>query len=311
MLLKRKLVVLAGPTAAGKTEVSILLASRLNGEIVSADSRLFYRGMDVGTAKPTLAERRGIPHHLVDMVEPDETWSLGVFQQKTRVVIEEISMRGKLPFLVGGTGQYIRAVTHNWNPPAVSPDQNLRAALESWGNQIGALELHRRLAVLDPQAAKTIDHRNVRRTIRALEVIFSTGQRFSDQRLSGVPNYDLLMVGLTRPRTELYQRIDERIDRMISQGLVEEVRSLLARGFSPDLPAMSAIGYNQIAAYLLGEVTLEEAITEMRRKTRIFVRRQANWFKQDDANIHWFTMTPVVVDEIEALIRGWLHFVDA
>ncbi len=300
------LVLVVGPTAVGKTEISIQLAMRLNGEIISADSRLFYRGMDIGTAKPSPTERRGVPHHLIDVADPREVWSLALFQEQARRVIAQVHGRGRLPFLVGGTGQYIRAVTQGWQPPAVQPDARLRRALEAWAQEIGAAELHARLARLDAEAAAKIDPRNLRRTVRALEVILSSGRRFSDQRSHGDAPYDLLNLGLTRPRAELYARIDQRIEKMLQEGLVDEVRSLLAQGVPPDAPAFSAIGYREMLAYLQGRLTLEEAVAQIKRATRVFVRRQANWFKLDDAQIHWFKVGADTVDEMEAAIRRWL-----
>jgi tRNA dimethylallyltransferase len=300
------LIVILGPTAVGKTETAIQLAQRLNGEIVSADSRLFYRGMDIGTAKPTLAECGAVPHHLIDVAEPDEIWSLARFQQTARRIVADIHERGRLPFVVGGTGQYLRALTQGWDVPPVQPDARLRQVLEQWGEQIGANGLYSRLATLDPVAAATIDARNVRRTIRALEVILSSGRLFSAQRLSGPAPYRLLQIGLTRPRPELYARIDARIDAMIGAGFVDEVRALLAQGYSPQLPTFSAIGYREILAYLQGQISLEEAIIQMRRTTRVFVRHQANWFKPTDPEIHWFNAGADAFDPIAALISQWL-----
>jgi tRNA dimethylallyltransferase len=300
------LIVVLGPTAVGKTEVALQLAERLSGEIVSADSRLFYRGMDIGTAKPTLAERMEVPHHLIDITEPDDTISLALFQRLARQAIAEIHSRGRLPFLVGGTGQYIRAVVQDWVIPPVQPNPRLRAALEIWADQVGKQGLHNRLAVLDPQAATGIDSNNLRRMVRALEVIFSTGHRFSEQRRSGSSPYQVMLVGLTRPRPELYARIDARIQLMLEGGLVSEVQALLERGYSPDLPTLSAIGYREIIAYLQGKMSLEEAITQIKRSTRVFVRRQANWFKPDDPEIHWFDMGTHPVNEIQEAIKGFL-----
>ena len=300
------LVVILGPTAVGKTEIAIRLAQRLQGEIVSADSRLFYRYMDIGTAKPTLAERSLVPHHLIDVANPDEIWSLALFQQQAQRAILGIHARRRLPFLVGGTGQYLRAVTQGWLPPAVAPDTRLRAALESWAAEVGADGLHERLAVLDPQAAQAIDPRNLRRTVRALEVIYSSGRRFSQQRASAPSPYRLLQVGLIRPRAELYERIDQRLQAMINAGLVEEVRTLLAMGYSPELPTLSAIGYGEISAYLQGRLSLEEAVTQIQRATRVFVRRQANWFKPSDPDIRWFQIGSSTVEDIEVVIRAWL-----
>jgi tRNA dimethylallyltransferase len=304
------LVVILGPTAVGKTEISIQLAERLAGEIVSADSRLFYRGMDIGTAKPTQEEMRRVLHHLIDVTDPDQIWSLAVFQRRAREVIADIHRRGKLPFLVGGTGQYVRAIMEGWRPPRAEPDPRLRKILQAWAKEIGREGLHTRLAVLDPQAAQKIDYRNLRRTVRALEVIFTTGRRFSTQRRQRKSPYRLLVLGLQRPREQLYQRVDQRIQNMVEAGFVEEVRALLAHGYSPDLPTMSAIGYREIVAFLQGKISMEEAIERIQRATRVFVRRQANWFKPDDPNIHWFEAGPDVVEEMETTIRNWLerHF---
>jgi tRNA dimethylallyltransferase len=304
---KPPLIVIVGPTAVGKTELSIQLAKRLDGEIVSADSRLFYRGMDIGTAKPTLAERRLVTHHLIDVADPDETFSLAVFQHLAMDAIVDIHQRSKLPFLVGGTGQYIHAVTHGWSPPPSKPDAALRTVLEGMARSQGNDWLHQRLAILDPLAAQSIDPRNLRRTVRALEVIFSTGCRFSSQRGQGESPYRILMIGLIRPRPELYARVDARIEAMFTSGLLEEVRCLLAKGYSPNLPTMSAIGYRECVAVLRGEMSMEEAKVLMRRLTRTFVRRQANWFKMQDTGIHWFQAGERQVDEIEKEIRVFLR----
>jgi tRNA dimethylallyltransferase len=282
------------------------LAERLEGEIVSADSRLFYRGMDIGTAKPTPEERTRIPHHLIDVADPRETWSLAIFQRAAANAIADIHRRGKLPFLVGGSGQYIHAVTHGWAPPSTAPDTPLRAALEELAKSLGNDWLHERLALLDPASAKSIDPRNLRRTVRALEVIFTTGRKFSEQRGQGESPYRLLTIGLTRPRPELYARINARIESMFAAGLLEEVRGLLAQGCSPDLPTMSAIGYRECVAMLRDEMTLEAAKIQMRRLTRIFVRRQANWFKLEDTEIKWFEAGEASVEGIEKYIAGFL-----
>lgn len=301
-----RLVVLVGPTAVGKTELALQLAGQLQGEIISADSRLFYTGMDIGTAKPTLAERRLVPHHLIDVTSPDRPWSLAVFQQTAHQAILEVTQRGRLPLLVGGTGQYVRAVLEGWQAPAVEPDPALRQALNHLATEIGPQALHQRLATLDPGAAAGIDYRNLRRTVRALEVIFTTGQRFSAQRQRGDSPYQVLLLGLTRPRPELYARIDARIQGMLEAGLVAEVHGLLAQGYSPDLPPLSAIGYREIIAHLQGKISFDEAVLLIRRQTRIFVRRQANWFKLDDPAIHWFPAGPDAAAAMQRLIRTWL-----
>lgn len=304
---RQPLVVLVGPTAVGKTELAIKLAVRLQAEIISADSRLFYRGMDIGTAKPSLAERSQVPHHLIDLVNPDETLSLAEFQRLAQSAVAEIAGRGRLPILVGGTGQYVRAITQGWEVPAVEPDPGLRRALQSWADQVGHAGLHHVLEVLDPAAARLIDARNLRRTVRALEVIYFTGRRFSDQRQRGESPYRILTLGLWRPRLELYTRIDARIQDMLSNGLIEEVRRLLAKGYSADLPALSAIGYCQIIAYLIDTLSLGEAVAQIQRATRVFVRRQANWFKPDDPSIHWFQVVAGVETVLEETVRQFLE----
>jgi tRNA dimethylallyltransferase len=298
------IVVIVGPTGVGKTETSLNLAARFEGEIISADSRLFYRGMDIGTAKPTAAEREKIQHHLIDVADPDETWSLALFQRAARDAIHSIIQRNHLPFLVGGTGQFIRAITEEWSIPELEPDHRIRKALENWAVEIGTEGLHDRLRTLDPTAASNIDHRNLRRTIRALEVTLVTGMRFSDQRRKLESPYDLLTLGLIRSRAELYARIDRRIDSMIAEGLVEEVKGLLNLGFAPDLPAFSAIGYREIIQYVQNGITLDEAVQKMKKGTRQFVRRQANWFKENDPGIIWFEMNDDTVEQMEQTIRS-------
>ena len=287
---KIPVTVIVGPTAVGKTAFAIELAKIANAEIVSADSRYFYRGMDIGTAKPTPEERQSIPHHLIDVADPDETWSLALFQQKAYDAIASIHERGKNVIVVGGTGQYIRALLQGWSPPTMEADLVMRAVLEDWANEIGPMEIHKKLAILDPIAAEKIDYRNVRRTIRALEVIFGSGQRFSEQRKVTESPYSFLILGLNRSRSSLYQRIDQRIDQMIRQGFIEEVAGLLEKGYSPALPSMSAIGYREISAYLNHEISLDEAIRLIKQRTRNFVRRQSNWFKTSDPQIHWFNL---------------------
>jgi tRNA dimethylallyltransferase len=302
---KPPIILIVGPTAVGKTELALRLAEKMNGEIVSVDSRLFYHGMDTGTAKPSQAEMARVPHHLIDIVNPDETLSLAVFQQMAQDAIAGIHERGRLPFLVGGTGQYIRAVTEGWSPPEVTPNERLRDELGRMKEERGVDWLHVRLRTLDPEAAEKIDARNFRRTIRALEVIFITGRRFSEQRVQGESPYQLITIGLTRPREELYQRVDERIEKMFADGLLDEVRGLLERGYSPTLPSMSAIGYRECVSVVQGLMTLEQAKVEMRRLTRVFVRRQANWFKESDPLIHWFhPERENLLNEIETLIRN-------
>jgi len=296
------LVVIVGPTAVGKTALSLFLAEALGGEIVSADSRLFYRGMDIGTAKPTPAERARVPHHLIDIARPDETVGLAQFKELAEAAIADIHARGRLPLLVGGTGQYIRAVVEGWSPPLVPPAPDLRARLEADARREGAAALHARLAALDPQAAARIDPRNVRRVVRALEVCLLTGEPFSAQRVRAPQPYRVLQIGLTMERSALYARADARIDAMLAAGLVEEVQRLLAAGYSWELPSMSALGYIQFRPYFEGRATLEEAVAEVRRATRRFIRHQYNWFRLSDPRIHWFDAAAQTPQEILALI---------
>lgn len=301
---KPALFLIIGPTAVGKTNLVLQLAERLDGEIISADSRLFYRGMDIGTAKPIPAERARVPHHLIDVADPDEIWSLAVFQQAATEIIGDIHSRGKLPFLVGGTGQYMRAVTKGWTPPAANPDPRLRGVLEGLAKNRGKYWLHEGLRRVDPSAAEKIDARNVRRTVRALEVILTTGAPFSQQRGQSDSPYKLLTIGLKRPREELYQRVDARIEAMFAAGFIEEVKGLLEKGYAPDLPSMSAIGYRECIRVINGQLSEQQAKVEMRRATRVFVRRQGNWFKEDDPDIHWFEAgTENLTDVIEEFVR--------
>ncbi|MBM4422384.1 MAG: tRNA (adenosine(37)-N6)-dimethylallyltransferase MiaA [Chloroflexi bacterium] len=282
-----RLLVIVGPTAVGKTAIAIDLAERINGEIISADSRTLYRGMDIGTAKPTLAERARVAHHLIDVADPDQSWSLAQYRDAAAALIVEINARDRLPMLVGGAGQYIHAILEGWSIPKRAADPQARAELEAIAARDGADELYRRLREIDPLAAASIDSRNVRRVIRALEVTLSTGQPFSAQRQKTPPRYRSLIIGLSLARPKLYRRIDERIDAMFANGLVAEGQTLAAKGYDWSLPALSAIGYKQVGMYLRGECDLAEAVQRIKRETRRFVRRQANWFKPDDPNIRW------------------------
>jgi tRNA dimethylallyltransferase len=300
------LLVLVGPTAVGKTALSLHLAERLNGEILSADSRLFYRGMDVGTAKPTPQERARVPHHLVDIADPDETVGLAEFQEQAYATIDDIHARGKLPLLIGGTGQYVRAVVQGWRVPRVPPDAGLRAELEAQAMREGVEPLHARLAQLDPPAAERIDPRNVRRVVRALEVCLLTGRPISEQQGREPPPYRILQIGLTMEREALYARADERIEAMMAAGLEDEVRRLVEAGYGWELPAMSGLGYVQFRPYFEGKAALGDVVTEIKRATRRFIRHQYNWFRPSDPAIRWFDVTETSPAEIESTIRIWL-----
>ena len=300
------IVVIVGPTAAGKTALSIELAVALGGEIVSADSRQIYRGMDIGAAKATPAEQARVPHHLLDIVTPDQILSVTEYQQLAYAALDAILARGRLPFLVGGTGQYIHAVTEGWNIPAVAPQEALRASLLAEAAQGGSVALHERLAALDPLAAARIDHRNVRRVIRALEVCLVTGRPISELQRKTPPPYRIFQIGVSRPRPELFARVDARVDRMLADGLVAEVARLLAAGYGLDLPAMSGIGYRQIGQYLQGQLSLDEAVALIKKQTRRFIHQQGTWFRLDDPAIRWFDPGQASPADLQAEIAAWL-----
>ena len=293
-MIKIPVIFIVGPTASGKTDAGIRLAKAMVGEVVSVDSRYLYRGMDIGTAKPDMEERQGIPHWLIDVADPDETWSLSLFRKAADEAIRDIHGRGKMPILVGGTGQYVRAILEGWTVPEGEPDLRLRAYLEKRGGEIGPEALHRELARLDPEAASKIEWQNMRRTVRALEVILTTGKKFSAQRTVTESPYDAVVYGMARDRNELYRRIDTRVDRMIRNGLVEETAGLLAKGYAETLPSMSAIGYKEICDYLHGKTDLDEAAQLIKYRTHNYVRRQANWFKPGDPAIRWIDPEEII-----------------
>jgi tRNA dimethylallyltransferase len=300
------LIALIGPTAVGKTTLSLTLAERFNLEIVSADSRLFYRGLDIGTAKPTREERSRIKHHLIDVTSPDQPWSLAAFRTAAHEAIRSIHQRKKVPLFVGGTGQYISAVLEGWQPPPRPESDDYRVELQNLVHRKGSLALHARLAAIDPASAKRIDHRNVRRVIRALEIHNITGIPASELRVKSAPAHRILRIGLTLPRQALYQRIDARLDAMLATGWVSEVEALLKQGYDFQSAPFSAIGYRQLASYVRGENSIEQAKIEIKRLTRRFVRHQSNWFKHDDPQIHWFINENNVEEKVIALIQTWL-----
>lgn len=303
----RPLIAIVGPTAVGKTALALRLADELPVEVVSADSRQVYRYMDIGTAKPTAEERQRVRHHLLDIVDPDEVFTLAQYQSLAYEAIDDIQHRGHIPLLVGGTGLYVKAVLEGLSIPRVPPDQRLREQLYTEATTKGYEELHRRLRELDPVAAERIDARNVRRVVRALEVCYLMGKPISSLQEAKPPPYSILSIGLTMPRPLLYQRIDQRVERMVALGLVEEVRSLVARGYNYDLPSMSGLGYRQIGMYLRGEVTLDEAVALIKRHTRRFVRHQANWFRLDDPEILWFDAAEDILRAVLAKIKEFLE----
>jgi tRNA dimethylallyltransferase len=309
-MIKKPLLVIVGPTAVGKTGLSLQIARDFDVEIISADSRQIYHRLDIGTAKATPEEQAVVPHHLVDVVDPDDVLTLADFQGRAYAAIETIHRRRRLPLLVGGTGQWVWAVVEGWNIPRVPPDTNLRAELEAEAQLHGPQTLHAQLAVVDPQAAQKIDPRNVRRVIRALEVYKKTGMPISQHQQKQVPPYHTLPVGLTISREILYERIDRRVDKMMEMGLLEEVHSLNEAGYGWNMPAMLGLGYRQIGQYLQGEVSLEEAVALIKKETRRFVRQQYNWFRLDDQRIRWIDITlglPQKYQEIQALISAFIQ----
>jgi len=298
-----KLVIaIVGPTAVGKSKLAFSLAQTLDGEIVSADSRQVYRYMDIGTAKPSLEERASIPHHLIDLVDPDETFSLALYQELAYKAIEDIQQRGKLAVLVGGSGLYVWSVLEGWHIPQVPPDYNFRRQMEERAAREGVDSLYRQLERADPVAARKIDARNLRRVIRALEVCEATHTPFSQLQRKELPSFNTFILGLTTRREELYRRIDHRVDNMIKQGLVEEVEALADRGYGFELPAMSSVGYKQISQFLQGKVDLATAIQQIKFETHRFARHQYTWFSLNDPRIDWFDIAEQVESNILHLV---------
>ena len=301
-----RLVAIVGPTGVGKSRLALHLAQTFNGEIVSADSRQVYRHMDIGTAKPTPRELSLVPHHLIDIVNPDENFSLSQYQQLAYEAIEDIQRRDKLALLVGGSGLYVWAVLEGWGIPEVPPDSELRHSLERKAVEVGKDKLYQELMKVDPVAAQRIDPRNVRRTIRALEVYRTTKTPSSQLQYKKAPLFDILIIGLTTDRAELYRRIDLRVDTMMKQGLVAEVKKLVAMGYDFNLPAMSGIGYKQIGMLLRDELTLASAIQQIKFETHRFARHQYGWFRLKDDRIKWFDTQGRVEPEIIALLSKFV-----
>jgi tRNA dimethylallyltransferase len=285
----KRLLAIVGPTATGKSEVGVLLAESLDGEIVSADSMQVYRGMDVGTAKPTAEQRRRVAHHLIDIIAPDEPFSVADYQARAEATLAEIWQRGRQPILVGGSGLYVRAVLEEMDFAQVPPDPELRNRLVEEARSKGTRALHEWLAQADPEAAARIHPNDQKRIIRALEVAEGSGPGDAGRKKvdrQGAARYNTRQFGLTLGRDELYQRIEARVDRMMAEGLVDEVRALLERGYSEDLVSMKGLGYAQIALHIRGKTSLEEAVRRLKRDTRRFAKRQLTWFRADP-RIEW------------------------
>jgi tRNA dimethylallyltransferase len=307
MATKGPLVVITGPTGVGKTALSLEIARQFGGEIVGADSRQIYRGMDIGTAKPTPAEQTAAPHHLIDLCTPDTILTVAEYQQLAYAAIDDIHARRRLPLLVGGTVLYIRAVVEGLRIPEVPPNPEVRAELEAALAAEGRDALFARLQALDPATAAVIDRQNPRRVLRALEIYMATGKPKVELEGADPPPYALLRIGLTRPRPALYAQIDARVAQMVEEGLVEETARLLAVGYSPTLPAMTSLGYREIAAYLREEMTLDAAVARIQVETHRYVRHQATWFRKLPA-VTWFDLEDpaapsAVMDAVEAFVH--------
>jgi tRNA dimethylallyltransferase len=303
----RSVVAIVGPTAIGKSELALALAEKFGGEIVSADSRQVYRFMDIGTAKPGPQQQIRVPHHLIDLIEPEQEFSLALYQRLALKAIDTIMERGHLPLLVGGSGLYVWSVLEGWKIPEVPPDHDLRRQLESRAQYEGGLSLHQELEAIDPEAARQIDWRNLRRVIRALEVCQATGVPFSQLQNKQSPDFTALIIGLTTDRKDLYRRIDLRVDRMIERGLVAEIMGLLDKGYGLDLPALSSLGYRQIGLFLEGRLTLDEAIQQIKFETHRFARHQYAWFRANDKRIHWFDVRQDFVPQVIGLVQDFVR----
>jgi tRNA dimethylallyltransferase len=300
------LVAIVGPTGVGKSQLALRLAQVFDGEIVSADSRQVYRYMDIGTAKPSREELSLVPHHLLNIVNPDESFSLAQYQELAYRAIDDIQRRHKLPILVGGSGLYVWSVVEGWGVPKVPPDPGFRRHLEARAAAGDRDELYYELERIDSVAAERIDKRNVRRVIRALEIRRGAKPATRQPQPRKAPPYNTLLIGLTADREELYRRIDLRVDRMIEQGLVQEVKRLTDMGYGLDLPAMSGIGYRQIAMFHKGELGLAAAVAQIKFESHRFVRHQYNWFGLKDNRIRWFDITGEVGSEITALVDKFI-----
>ncbi|MEH7109924.1 tRNA (adenosine(37)-N6)-dimethylallyltransferase MiaA [Bacillus sp. JJ1764] len=308
---KQKLLVIIGPTAVGKTKLSIELAKRYNGEIISGDSMQIYRGMDIGTAKIKSEEMEDIPHHLLDIREPHENFSVAEFQQLVRDKIKGIGKKGKLPIIVGGTGLYIQSVIYDYQFSDVPGDENLRKELEEKAKEIGNEALYQELMKVDKESAADIHPNNIRRVIRALEIFYLTGKTKQEFQNTQQPDllYQTAMLGLTMNREKLYERINQRVDIMMQEGLLKEVEGLYLQGLR-DCQSIQAIGYKEIYDYLDGSISLDQAIENLKQNSRRYAKRQLTWFR-NKMEVQWFDMTDVnnfskKIEEISHYVEGKL-----
>ena len=305
-MMDSNIIAIVGPTATGKSGLALHLAQAFGGEVVNGDSRQVYRSMDIGTAKPSVAERRLVPHHLVDILDPDSPFDLATFLDLARSAIKEIGERGRLPIVVGGTGQYMQALLEGWQVPPVPPAPDLRAALEEEARMLGPEALHRRLAQVDPEAAQRIHSHNVRRVVRALELHHVVGPPGPEPRRKSPPPFRSLVIGLALERKALYRRIDARVEEMMARGLVEEVQGLFQMGYSEELPAFSSVGYREVALHLRGQLSLADAVQKMKVATHRFARHQHAWFQRDDPRIHWLDAKPDPLPQTKVLVQEFL-----
>ncbi|TCP69132.1 tRNA (adenosine(37)-N6)-dimethylallyltransferase MiaA [Baia soyae] len=302
--MKPNLLVIVGPTAVGKTSLSLELAGEFHGEIISGDSMQVYRYMDIGTAKASKEEMELVPHHLIDLYDPDYPFSVQEFQKVAREAIAEVSERSHLPILVGGTGLYVDSVTHNYRMPDVKENPSLRQELRELAEKEGNEALHKRLQEVDPTSAEKLHPNDQKRLIRALEVYDQTGQSISQLSKKGDSPYRSLWVGLTMPRDLLYERINLRVDLMIEQGLVEEVQMLREKGYQRTATSMHAIGYKEVYRYLDGEWSLDAAIEQIKKGSRNYAKRQLSWFRRSD-EIYWYDVTKKgIFEEIKEQVAG-------
>ncbi len=308
----KPLIALVGPTAVGKSRIAISVAQALGTEILTADSRQVYRGMDIGMDKPSVDERGGIPHRLIDLVEPDQRFNVGEYRRLAITEIERLHAEGRVPLMVGGTGLYVRAVIRGlWDgPPA---DWTYREELTKIARERGPGELHRRLAEIDPALARTLHPHDEVKIIRGLEAFRMTGRRLSDlhrEHAGMEPSFSALIIGLNRDRDALYQRVDARVEDQLARGLLDETRGLLAHGYGRQLASMKGLGYRQLSAYLAGECSCEEAVRRLKRDTRHFAKRQLTWFRKEPGLV-WLHIdedesTDSVANRIVGLIDTFL-----
>jgi tRNA dimethylallyltransferase len=305
----RPLVAVVGATATGKSDVAVAIAEALGGEVVSADAYQVYRGMDIGTAKPGPGLRARVPHHLIDVVDPEDGLTLARYLDMAHAVIDGVWSRGRLPVLAGGSGQYVWALLEGWQVPRVPPDQRLRAELDATAEREGAAALLTCLRALDPEAAERLDPQNTRRLIRAIEVVTRTGMPLAACQKRSPIDAEVRVIGLRMPRDEQYARLDERTDAMYAAGFVAEVERLRGEGMGESGPVRTAVGYKEVSQYLDSAFDLAEAIRRHKNANHRLVRRQGAWFKEGDPRISWSDAGPSAADEVVTMVSAWLKTV--